>query len=95
MQLPFSYLYTASFLDQSAQSEDQDREWLACFIVEAGTACEARNWGDHLAKGFAARKGSVKFTSSILEIAKLADAKVASLPRVLAGVEVLDEHIGW
>jgi hypothetical protein len=95
MQPRIPYLYTAWFLDEEAELVDQDRESPACFVIEASSAVDAQQWGDHLSRAFAVRNASAKFTSSSVEVANVADPAVSALPRVPVGVKVPDTHIGW
>ena len=89
---PVRYLYTAWFQDQLAQPADQDREWPACFVVEADTAEEARRCGNHLSLSFSRRRVTEKFLRSSVEVVS---QNLGALPLVLDGQEVSDEEVGW
>ena len=44
------YLYTVWLRDSELIPTDEDYEFPACFLVEAQTTTQARNWGDLCAK---------------------------------------------
>ena len=85
------FLYTAWFRDDDALEDDQDREWPACFMIEAADEGRALAWGDHLAGGFAGRRPK-HFLQSHVETP---EADASSLPVVEDGEEAGDQTIGW
>lgn len=89
------YLYSAWFRNELAPLDDEDREWVACFIVEADTEESARSWGDHLAAAYSKRKVSETHLSSHVESASTAQGDLSTLPVVSFGYESSDEEIGW
>lgn len=88
------FLYTVWFRDELAAADDQDREWPACFVVEARNASEAHAWGDHLARRFGSRRPSETFLHSEIEAQEAAGAS-SQLPVVAVGYEATDAEIGW
>jgi hypothetical protein len=88
------FLYSVWFLDKNAEIDDQDREWIACLIIDADSLERAKQWGDHLATNFAHRHANNEFTSSGIETAS---EKVLSqgLPFIAFGEEASDSKIGW
>lgn len=90
-----AYVYCAWFRDTNADSDDQDSEWPACFVVEASTATDALAWGDVLAKDYARRRVSEVYLRSNIEKSEMAAGDRASLPVVPAGHHASDEEIGW
>jgi len=89
-----SYVYTAWFRDELAVADDEDREWPACFVIEAPNAAEARTWGDHLAQAFSRRRGTETFVQSEVALQDTAGA-LAKLPTIPVGHEATDAEIGW
>ncbi len=91
------YTYSAWFRNRLLEPGEEDYEWVAMFIVVAGSAEGAMEWGNHLAHGFARRSGSDDFLSSNVEPpGEYADCKgIEGMPRVEYGREVSDEYIGW
>ncbi|MGU3494291.1 hypothetical protein ACLBXM_09645 [Xanthobacteraceae bacterium A53D] len=85
------FLYTVWFRDPAANAADQDHEWPACLLIEAGTAEAALAWGDHLARGRAGRGPAALFLWS--EVAPSEGAEV--LPLVRDGEAATDREIGW
>jgi hypothetical protein len=47
--------YTVWFRNLQMEPDEQDCEWVAVFLVEAGTEEAAQSWGDLLAKSCAFR----------------------------------------
>jgi hypothetical protein len=88
------YLYSVWFQDRSADSSDQDYEWVACIYIEAETAEDARSWGDHLSKSYCDRRPHNVFLWSD-EITTMSDVTDWSGPVVVYGQEASDEYIGW
>lgn len=89
------YVYTVWFRDVSAAVDDQDREWPACFVVEADQGESARQWGDHLARNYALSRGC-DFISSEAELTDRSDLPgIEKLPLVQYGAEASDDEIGW
>jgi hypothetical protein len=86
------FLYTAWFLDRTAAPDDEDREWPACFIVDAPDENQALQWGDQLASDFSARRGTEQFLTSSIEAPSDGSG---SLPIVPFGSMATDEEIGW
>lgn len=92
-----SYLYSAWFEDLNASADDQDREWIACIVIEADTSTAAKQWGDTLAIERSARAGYDTFLRSEVEVASTAKGVMdwSNLPRIAAGERVSDKVIGW
>ncbi|HEV7919540.1 MAG TPA: hypothetical protein VGR02_01990 [Thermoanaerobaculia bacterium] len=86
------FLYTAWFRDLTAEPDDEDREWPACFIVEASDGAQAQAWGDQLAQAFSARRRTEQYLESQIEPSADEDA---SLPIVSVGCLADDSEIGW
>ena len=91
------FVYSAWFLDETARPGDQDREWLACILIDATNAEAAQEWGDTLARDRANRNlgdrflwSSIEEKTSIIKASNLSD-----LPRIGEGQHVSDEEIGW
>ena len=47
------WAYSVWFRNLLVETDDQDYEWVAVFVIEADTADAARFWGDHLAESYA------------------------------------------
>lgn len=89
------YIYTVWFEDPSLPLNDQDREWPACFVIEAADAQEALAWGDHLASSYSSRSRQ-PFLSSSVEPFDSADLPgKETLPSIAAGSGAADSEIGW
>ncbi len=82
--------YVAWFRNPAFPSDDQDYEWPACFLVEAESAAAAQEWGDRLARSYAAR-ASEMFLSSRVEPSKGDPWR----PTMEVGDEDGDRRIGW
>ena len=56
------YVYSVWFRDLLEDPSEQDDEWVAYFYIDADTAADAKEWGDHLSlsSGFARASGSVQ-----------------------------------
>ena len=52
---PMRWAYSVWFRNLLVETDDQDYEWVAVFVIEADTADAARFWGDHLAESYARR----------------------------------------
>jgi hypothetical protein len=87
------YLFTVWFRDELAADDDQDREWPACFVIDASSAQDALAWGNHLARSFSARRESESFLRSGVE--ERIEPAQDTLPLVVAGHEAGDGEIGW
>jgi hypothetical protein len=91
--------YSAWFRDECLPADQQDHEWIAVFLIEAESKALAKNWGDHLASSFSARRSSETFLSS--EIRDADQCYLESLPSnkalplVRNGIEASDSDIGW
>lgn len=86
------YQYVACFRDRTAQPDDQDYEWPACFVVDAADARAAQEWGDWLAAGYSRRHEGCEFLRSYLDADPWAYGRV---PRVTVGEDAPDDVIGW
>lgn len=86
--------YSVWFKDREAHPTDQDYEWVACFLINATTTKDAKDWGDLLSRDFAARNGSNEFLSSSVSPIDPDEAS-SELPKVKFGERVSDELIGW
>lgn len=91
------WLYVSWFRDQSALPEDEDQEWVACFLVVARSAEEAKFWGDKLSKSKSARQPNDQFLWS--EVQAPQESQYArsrdTLPVITYGEEPSDQFIGW
>ena len=85
------YLYSVWFEDPKLPPDDQDREWVACFVVEASTEREAQAFGDSLAKARSDRAGEPLVSSAVVP----AGDNTRGLPLVVVGSQVSDEQLGW
>ncbi|WP_033927155.1 hypothetical protein [Sphingomonas sp. 35-24ZXX] len=92
-----SFIYNVWFFDTEAHEGDQDREWIACFAIQAITAQEAQSWGDRLAKDRSRRFPKDTFVRSSevrqTEVNDVTDW--SSIPRITAGQSATDTAIGW
>ena len=93
------YVYSVWFQDQSADPSDQDYQWVACILIDADTAEDAKKWGDHLAESYSARNPDNVFLWS-QDVTTMDDPtwrKVTDwrCPVVVCGHEASEEHIGW
>jgi hypothetical protein len=91
------FLYSAWFVDETALPDDQDREWVACILIDADCADTAKSWGDSLAQVRATHNSSERFLwSSIEDKTSLPEATdLLNVPRIEAGLPVSNEKIGW
>src|SRR3546814_9816630 len=87
------FLYSAWFVDENALPNDQDREWVACILIDADCADAAKSWGDSLAQDRAAKSLSECFLwSSIEDKTSVPEpTDLLSLPRIKAG-QRSEEH---
>ena len=92
------FIYAAWFRDDQLEPSDQDREWVACFVIESEAVADAHEWGDHLAKAMCARKIRVTFLRSDFRMSNdpmYSDTDLADIPTVRDGEIASDERIGW
>jgi hypothetical protein len=91
------FLYSAWFIDDAALPDDQDREWVACILIDADCADAAKSWGDSLAQDRATHNPSERFLwSSIEDMMPLPEATdLSSVPHIEAGQLASSEEIGW
>jgi hypothetical protein len=87
------FVYRVWFRDHDASPDEQDYEWVACFVVDAASDEEARGWGDHLARDYSRRIGHEEFLHSDVEPAD--DVAREQLPVIAAGYAATDGEIGW
>ena len=85
------YHYVAWFRDHTLQPDDQDYEWVVCFVVAAIDGHAALSWGDRLSASYSRRHEGCEFLRSYLD----SDRWEVSVPRVVAGKDATDEFIGW
>ena len=91
-----NFIYSVWFRDAEALPDDQDREWVACMIIEAATAEAAKEWGDTLARDRAERIPRDCFVSSSVEPeSDLTNADMSLVPRIRSGQWPSDELLGW
>lgn len=84
------YLYSVWFRDDTLPADDQDHEWVACFLIEADSPEAAQAAGDELALA-RAQRAQERFLRSSVALPTGAE----DLPLVRAGDVVADGHIGW
>ena len=89
------YMYTAWLCNPRLPTEDQDREWPACFLVVAVDGASAQRWGDFLALRWASRHGEQFLWSKAEPVAQPVSDELQRLPIVPDGREATDEEIGW
>lgn len=92
------WVYTAWFRDSLATPEDEDREWVACILIEASSESDAHAWGDHLARSMCSRITNEEFVGSEVrspDDRTYMNVAIEDLPTVAYGVEASDEQIGW
>lgn len=91
------FLYSAWFVDETALPDDQDREWVACILIDVDCADAAKSWGDSLAQDRATHNPNERFLRSSIEDKKsLSEAMdLSNVPRIDAGLPVSNEEIGW
>jgi hypothetical protein len=85
------HLYAAWFVNPRLPVDDQDREWVACIVIEADTPARAQAWGDVLAADRATRAGEPFLSSSV----DIVEESARELPVVRDGERADDDHIGW
>jgi hypothetical protein len=92
-----SFVYSVWFLDTEADDGDQDREWIACFAIQAVSAADAQSWGDRLARNRSRRLPKDAFVRSSVERETEMNGVTdwSSLPRITAGQSATDTTIGW
>ena len=89
------YVYTVWLVDESLPVDDPERDWPACFVIEGQTDRSALNWGDSLAKNYAARTRQ-RVNRSHVESAATSDLPgIDGLPVIAEGHEATDAEIGW
>lgn len=88
------FVYTVWFRDRAFPPDDQDHEWPACLVVEAGDAVQALSWGDHLARSYVARRTGQQFLSSAVDVVTEGDNS-GTLHVVSFGQDASDAEIGW
>ena len=86
--------YSVWFKNRDADPTDQDYEWVACFMIDASTTTDAKDWGDLLSQDFAARNGSNEVMSSSVSAIDPGEAS-SKLPKVSFGERASDELIAW
>lgn len=89
------FLYTVWFRDPVAEPSDEDLEWPACLLVEAGSATAARARGDKLAHRRSARADALRMLGSEAEPMAGPLENPEFLPFVAAGASPSDEELGW
>lgn len=89
------YMYTAWLCNPRLPTEDQDREWPACFLVDAVDGASAQRWGDFFALRWASRHGEPFLWSKAELVAQPVSDELQRLPIVPDGREATDEEIGW
>ncbi len=89
-RVPGCYLYSVWFRDDALPPDDQDHEWVACFLIEADSPGAAQALGDELALA-RARRAQEQFLWSSVALPTGAE----ELPLVKAGEAATDDHIGW
>ncbi len=87
-------VYTVWLRNDDMSPEQSDYEWPACFVIEAGSAEGAKDWGDRLAQAHAAARGE-ELVSSKIEIWSPSTPGLDRRPVVTEGHEPLDAEIGW
>ena len=87
------YLFTAWFQDSLLPPDDEDFEWPACFIIEAENQNDALLWGRELAEDYCRRRASETLLHCGIDLAE--EDEILTLPLVVFGQSVEDEHIGW
>lgn len=86
--------YSVWFKNYEADPTDQDHEWVACFLIDATTKAEAKDWGDLLSRDFVTRNKSNEFLSSSASPFDSNDG-LSELPKVNFGELACDDLIGW
>jgi len=91
------FVYVVGFRDDTRRGEG-DFNLVACVLLDARSAEEARSWGDHLAKERCARDESLEFISSGIrtqDTMLYAHLRVHGSPVVRYGTHPTDDEIGW
>ncbi len=88
------FVYSVWFRNPHTTPDDQDYEWVACFVIKAADSQAALAWGDRLAQRYARRVGD-DFLRSDVEDSALAVENVDTLPMVEDGEDATDAIIGW
>jgi len=91
------FVYSAWFTDVNAHPDDQDREWVVCFVIDASSAKQAQDWGDTLSRDRVARLPKDRFARSTVELKRDVRAVTdwSSVPRIRSGQLASDPEIGW
>ena len=88
--------YSVWLIDNTLPSDHQDREWVACFVINAENKEAGQYWGDHLARSYCSRNTHNNFLNSSIEpIKEWKRFDLQSMPVVDHGEEASDEFIGW
>jgi hypothetical protein len=88
--------YSVWFLDERADVDDQHREWVAGFEVEAESEELAKLWGDKLAEIYASRREQLRVVNSQTEPAGSWDQSDRThIPTIPYGHLASDDEIGW
>lgn len=89
------FVYTVWLRDVVLTAADPDYEWPACFIIQGDDIASAKNWGDHLARRFAARHSHCVVGSTAEAIEDSPLPGISQLPEIFEGHEASDDDIGW
>jgi len=89
------FVYSVWFRNPNTTPDDQDYEWVACFVIDAADSQAALAWGDHIAQRYAARVRDVLLSSEVTDISLAEGSDLDQLPMVADGEDVSDEIIGW
>ncbi len=89
------YVYTVWLQNPELKIDDPEREWPACWLIEASTELDAKEWSDQIAKKYSVARKQI-FLNSKIELASISELPgLDQLPRLEAGVPAADSEIGW
>ena len=90
------YPYTVWFDDPALPVDDQDKEWCACFFIEAGSAEEAKHWGDLIAAAYVSEFGRLRvIRSNVDNSAAWLGLNNDATPTIRIGHLPSRNEIGW
>ena len=90
------FIFTALLRDNDLQPEDEDFEFPACFIVEAGSKAKALSWGNDVTADHCLNNPAHELFSTAVESPNNYPSHVLEdLPKVKYGFMPSEEYIGW
>ena len=90
------YLYSVWFEDKKLDKDDQDKQWVACFLINSENSLSAKSWGDIISEKYLENNRDNNFLSSDIEELNSSNTEnVSMLPKIEYGFYPSQEYIGW